>query len=129
MEVEKRHVIKFFTDEGMSAVKSISRLRDHYGEDELSRTQIYFWINEIRRGRTDLNNIAGPGGERDAGLAGVIAAKRYADAHLLARKLAQSLQIAVSAVCRYLTKVLRMKCRHLGWIPHTLRASQKVVHV
>jgi hypothetical protein len=42
MEVEQRYVIKFFTDEGMPAVENISDRRDHYGEDALSRMQIYF---------------------------------------------------------------------------------------
>jgi hypothetical protein len=84
MEVEQRYVIKFLTDEAMPAVEIISCLGDHYGEDALSRTQIYFLINEIKRGRTDLNNIASPGREPDEGLAGVIAAKLGADPHLSA---------------------------------------------
>jgi hypothetical protein len=42
MEVGQRYVIKFVTDEGMPAVEIIPRLRDHYGEDTLSRRQIYF---------------------------------------------------------------------------------------
>jgi hypothetical protein len=61
MEIEQRYVIKFFTDEGMPVVEIICRLRDHYGENTLSRTQIYFCINDIKRGRTDLSNIASPG--------------------------------------------------------------------
>jgi hypothetical protein len=32
MEVGQRYVIKFFTDEGIPAVRIISRLRDHHGE-------------------------------------------------------------------------------------------------
>jgi AraC-like DNA-binding protein len=94
-----------------------------------SRTQIYCWINEVKRGRTDLNNIASPRREPDEGLAGVIAAKLDADPHLSAGKLAQSLGIAVSTVCRYLTEVLGMKCRHLRSMPHMLTAAQKVVRV
>jgi hypothetical protein len=129
MEVEQRHVIKFFTDEGMPAVEIISRLRDHYGEDALSRTQICFWINEIKRGKTDLNNIASPGRELDEAIAGVIAAKLDADPHLSAPKLAQSLRIAASTGCRYFTEVLGMNCRHLCWVPHTLTTAQKVVRV
>jgi hypothetical protein len=85
MGIEQRYVVKFFTDEGMPAVEIISRLRDHYGEDALSRTQIYFWINEIKRGRTDINNIASPGREPNEGLAGVIAAKLDADPNLSAQ--------------------------------------------
>jgi DNA-binding transcriptional ArsR family regulator len=104
MEVEQRYVIKFFTDEGTPRIQIISRLRDHYGEDALSQTQIYCWINEIKRGRTDSNNSASPEREPDEGLAGVIAAKLDADPHLSARKLAQPLGISASAVSRYLTK-------------------------
>jgi hypothetical protein len=129
MEVEQQYVIKFFTDEGMRDVGVLSHLRDRYGKDALSRTQIYFWINEIKRGRTDLNNIAGAGREPDEGLAGVIPAKLDADPRLSARKLAQSLQIAASRVCRYLTEALGMKCRHLRWVPHMLTAAQRVVRV
>jgi hypothetical protein len=111
----------------MPAVEVISRLRDHYGEDALSRTQTYFGINEIKRGRTDLNNIASPGREPREDLAGAIFAKLNADPHLAARKLAKSLRIAASTVCRDLKEVLGMKCRHLRWVPHTLTAVQKVV--
>jgi hypothetical protein len=70
------------------------RLRDHYGDDAISRTQIYFWINEKKRRRTDLNNIASPEREPDEDLTGVIAANLDADPHLSARKLAQPLRLA-----------------------------------
>jgi hypothetical protein len=43
MEVEQRHVIKFFFDEGMPGVQIFERLRQHHGEDALSRAQVYFW--------------------------------------------------------------------------------------
>jgi hypothetical protein len=109
MDVEQGYVIKFFADEGMPAVEIISRLRDHYGEDALPRTEICFSINEIKRGRTDLNNIASPGTEPDEGLVNVIAAKLHADPHLSARKLTQSLRIATSMVCRCLSEVLGIK--------------------
>jgi hypothetical protein len=91
----------------MPGVQIVERLRQHYGEDALSRTQVYFWINEVERGRTDLSTVASPGRNPDESLAAVIAGK------LDARKLAQSLGIVVSTICRYLTEVLGMKCRHL----------------
>jgi hypothetical protein len=52
MELEHQHVIKFFADEGMQGVQILSRIRDHYGTEGLSRTQVYDWINEVKRGRT-----------------------------------------------------------------------------
>jgi hypothetical protein len=87
---------------------------------------MYFWINESRRGRTDLSTIASPGREFDEGLAAVITGKLDVDPHFSARKLAQSLEMAASTVCRDVTKVLRMKCRYLGRVPHTLIPAQKV---
>jgi transposase len=90
MELEQRCVIKFFADEGMQVVQILSRLRDHYEAQALSRTQVYDWINEVKRGRTYLNTVASPGRKPDEGLAAGIAGKLDADPHLSARKLASS---------------------------------------
>jgi hypothetical protein len=49
--------------------------------------------------------------------------------HLSARKLAQSLGIAASPVCRNMTEVLGMKWRRSRWVPHTFTAAQKVIRV
>jgi hypothetical protein len=49
---------------------------------------VYFWINEVKRGRTDLNTIANPGKESDEGLAADITGKPNADPYLSAIKLA-----------------------------------------
>jgi hypothetical protein len=113
MELEQQDVIKFFADERMQWLQILSRLRDHYGTEALSRTQVYDWINEAKRGRTDLNTVASPGMEPDEGLAPVIAGKLDADPHLSVWKLAHSLGIAASTICHYLTEELGMKCRHL----------------
>jgi hypothetical protein len=88
---------------------------------------VYFWINEVKWGRTDGNTVASPGRKPDESLAAVIAGKLDADLHFSARKLAQSLGTAVSTVCRYLTEVLGMKLRHLHWVPHTLTPAQKLI--
>jgi hypothetical protein len=53
MEVEQCYVTKFFSDEGMPGVQIMARLRQHYGEGVVARTQVYVWINEVKRGRTD----------------------------------------------------------------------------
>jgi hypothetical protein len=127
VELEQRYVVTFFSDEGMPGVQIVERFRRHYGEDAFSRTQVYFWIDEVKRGRTDLNTTAGPGREPDESLAAVIAGKLDADFYFSARKLAQSLGIAASMVCRDLTQGLGMKCRHVRWVPHTLTPAQKLM--
>jgi hypothetical protein len=119
--------IKFFFDEGVTAVQIVVRLKHHYGEGVLSRTQVYFWINGIKRGRRDLNIIASPERRPDEGFAAVIAGKLDANLHLSAKKYAQSLGIAASTVCRCLTEVLGIMYWDLCWVPHTLTHAQNVM--
>jgi hypothetical protein len=40
---------------------------------------------------------------------------------------AHSLEISPSTACRCQSEVLRMKSRHLRWVPHMLTAAQKVM--
>jgi hypothetical protein len=35
-------------DEGMKGVEIIDRLNKHYREDALRRTQVYYWIKEVK---------------------------------------------------------------------------------
>jgi hypothetical protein len=125
MEIERPYVIKFFSDEGMPGIQIVERLRQHYGEGALSRTKVYFWMKEVGRGRMDFNTIASPGRNPDENFATTITGKLHADPHFSAKQFAQSLGIAASTVCRYLTEVLAMKCRHLRWVRHTLAPAQK----
>jgi hypothetical protein len=87
MEFEERYVIKFFTNKRMPGVEIISCLRNHFREDEVSRTQVGFWIEEVRRGRTDPRRIATAGIELYGGLPVVIAGELDADSYLCARQL------------------------------------------
>jgi hypothetical protein len=125
MTLEQRYVIKFFVDEGLPGVQIVDRIQQHYHDEPLSRTQIYYWIKEIKLGRTDLSNIPPPGREPDELLADCIAEAHAADPHLSARKIAQALNISLDSVRRHLTVSLGMKCYHMRWVPHTLTDAQK----
>jgi hypothetical protein len=72
----------------MLGVQIVEHLRQQYGEDTLSQTQVYFRINEVKRGRPDLNTIASPGREPNEILAAVVPGKLDADPRFSARKLA-----------------------------------------
>jgi hypothetical protein len=124
--IEQRYVIKFFADEGCTGVETHKRLKDHYGEGAMSRSEVYRWIRDIKGVRTDLETIGSPGRTPDEGLSEVIRHRIEADPHISARKIAHSLGIATSTVCHHLRYVLGMKCYHLRWIPHTLTVGQKV---
>jgi hypothetical protein len=125
MENEQHYFVKFFCNKVIPGIEIVARLRPHYGEGALPRTEVYFWINELKLGRTDINTTTSP--ERDPGedFTAVIAGKIDANPRLSARKLAQSLGIAASTVCRYSTEVLGLKFQHLCWVPHMLTVAQK----
>jgi hypothetical protein len=125
MEIEQCYVIKFLIDEGMKPLNILMRLHKHYGIRAFSRSTLYFWIGEARRGKTDLSEIPGLGKTPDEGLAIVITRRHEQDPHLSAQKLAQSLRISPTTVCHYLSDVLGLKCLRLRWIPHTLTVDQK----
>jgi hypothetical protein len=124
--IEPPHAIKFFADEHCTGIEIHQRLKDHYGESAMSRSEVYRWIRDIKQGRMDLETISSPGQTPGEGLSEVMRHKIEADPHLSARKIAHSLGIAPSTVCHHLRYVLGMKCCHLGWIPHTLTEAQKV---
>jgi hypothetical protein len=88
MEIEQRSVIKFFINEGMKPLDILICLHKNYSPGVFSRSTLYFWIGEARRGRTDLSEIAGHGRTPDEGLATVIARRYEQDPHLSARRLA-----------------------------------------
>jgi hypothetical protein len=78
----------------MPAVQVVARVKQHYGEGAVSRTQVFLGINEVKRGRTDYITIASPGREHDEDLVVAIVGKFDADPDFSARKLGQSLEIA-----------------------------------
>jgi hypothetical protein len=47
MEIKKCYVIRFLTSGRTPDVEIISFLRNHDGEDRVSRTQGCFWISEV----------------------------------------------------------------------------------
>jgi hypothetical protein len=59
MEVEQRYVIKFFADGRMQEADIVKCLNEHYGHDVLGRSRVYYWLTEVKRGKTDLLNITG----------------------------------------------------------------------
>jgi hypothetical protein len=68
MEAEQRSVIKFFVEEGMKGVEIVDRLNEHYGGDALQRTQMHYWIREVKSETKDLSNVQPPGRATDEGL-------------------------------------------------------------
>jgi hypothetical protein len=109
----------------MKSLDILMRLHKHYGPRVFSRSTLYFWISEARRGRKDLSEIPGPGRTPDEGIATLIARRHEQEPHLSARKLVQSLRISPTTVCHYLSDVLGLKWLRLRPIPSMLTVDQK----
>jgi hypothetical protein len=45
--VGQRHAINFVSDEGRPALHVIQRLREYYGKEALSQTQLSYWIRQL----------------------------------------------------------------------------------
>lgn len=61
MEIEAKHVIHFLYFKCISGKDIEAELNGVYGGLAMSKTHVYIWIGEFRRGRNDLNDLARPG--------------------------------------------------------------------
>jgi hypothetical protein len=82
MEIEQRSVIKFFIDEGMKPPGILRHFHKYYDPRALCRSTLYFWIGEVRQGRTDFSEIPGLGKTADEDPVTVIARPYAQDPHL-----------------------------------------------
>jgi AraC-like DNA-binding protein len=95
--------------EGMKGVRIIDRLNEHYGGDALQRTQVYYWIGEVKLGTRDLSNVSRPRRAPDEGLDDCIAKALEKDPHLSTKKIARALNISSTTVQNHLTNSLGMR--------------------
>jgi hypothetical protein len=112
-------------EEGTKGVEIIDRLNKHYGRDSLQRTQVYYWIKEVKFGSMDLSNIPPPAKAQDDGLDDCIGKAFKKDPHLSTRRTAKALNISSRTVRNHLAKSLGMKWYDLRWVPYELTAIQK----
>lgn len=125
MEIEQRYVISFLVKKGLKTKDIILELQETYHEEAFSKTTVYYWINEIKLGRTDFNNIPSPGRPVDSYIDEFILKELDANPHISAHSLAKKLKISKTMVLDHLHKSLGMKNVHLKWVPHFLNMQQK----
>lgn len=125
-KMEQRYEIAFLTRRGMNGKHIHAILKETYGDDSYKQTQVYYWMAEVKAGRTDLSDLPRSGRPSDDGLTRVILNVLEIDPHASARKIARSLFISPSTVVRHLEDNLGYKCVHLRWVPHILTNAQKL---
>lgn len=53
--MEQRCFIKFMLIQKRTPYEIISELQHIYGDEALHKTQVYYWIGELKRGRMDMH--------------------------------------------------------------------------
>lgn len=109
MDIEQRFVIKFLLRKNFKNEEIITELQTVYGDDAYSQSSIYFWISEIRRGRTDLLNQQGSGRPIDDQTDLLILKELEIDPFVSTRMIAKRIRVAVSTVTNHLHNSLKMK--------------------
>ncbi|KYN34460.1 hypothetical protein ALC56_10947 [Trachymyrmex septentrionalis] len=55
--VAQRVIIKFLTKEGVKPCEILTRLKVQYGDDTLSKTQVFDWAKKFKSGRESVENL------------------------------------------------------------------------
>jgi hypothetical protein len=110
--LKQRYIIKILVKGQVPAPEIIAKLQQHYGDNALKRTQVYFWIGEVRRGRENLSDVKRLGRSADETLSDLVAGMYGEDPGFSARKIARSLRIATNTVIFHLRNSLGLKCYH-----------------
>jgi histone-lysine N-methyltransferase SETMAR len=66
LKIQQRSVVRFLTLEGQTPKDIHPRLQNVYGQEALSRTQVYFWAAETKRGRIAVQDEERSGRPSDA---------------------------------------------------------------
>ncbi|KAG5328416.1 GVQW3 protein, partial [Acromyrmex charruanus] len=56
--VAQRVIIKFLTKEGVKPCEILTRLKVQYGDDTLSKTQVFDWAKKFKSGRESVENVS-----------------------------------------------------------------------
>jgi len=55
--VAQRTIVKFLTSENVKPAEMLLRLRSRFGDETLSRTQVYDCNTSFKEGRTEVKNV------------------------------------------------------------------------
>jgi histone-lysine N-methyltransferase SETMAR len=113
---------------GLNQTQCLERLRAAFGDDAPSRTTVFDWFAEFRRGRESLDDEARPGrpvsATSDADAAAVQKLVEE-DSRVTVHQIAASLGISSGSVTTILHERLHLSKVSARWVPHHLTEEQK----
>jgi hypothetical protein len=91
----------------------------------MKKTQVFFWVGKVGRGREDPSYEDGPRRPATVGLDEILAYRLERDPHPTTRRLTAFLGILPQTVVGHLQEGLEMKCFRLRCVLDTLIDRQK----
>ena len=119
---EQRAVVRFLWSEGSSGTKIHQRLLAQYGDNALSKTTVYEWIEKFKTGRTSVKHAEG------AGRPSTSTSKQQmilANRHITIDEVAQSLQISFGSAQEIIHEILGYNKVSARWMPRQFTEEHK----
>ncbi|XP_025408966.1 protein GVQW3-like [Sipha flava] len=130
--IEQRYAIKFCVKLGDSVMKTYGKLVKVFGDEALSRAQVFRWHKNLKNGRESVGDEPRSGrpveSRTDNNVQRVRTLVRQ-DRHLTVRILADELNLKRETVIKILTDDLSMKKLCAKMVPKNLSAEQKHVRM
>lgn len=129
---EQRAVIKFCFKIGNTASETYDKIKQVYGESCLSRTRVFDWFKQFKKGRTSVDDEERAGRPRTSNThenAERIRAILAKDRRVNVRMLADEVGISKGTVHLILRDVLNRRKVCAKLVPHSLTAEQKEARV
>lgn len=117
---------------GLSQQECLNRLQLAFGDEAPSKTSVYDWYNEFKRGRRSLKDEPHTGRPKSAIIQENIDAVRELikeDRHVTYREIAAILGIGMTSIHSILHEHLEVRKLCARWIPHLLKDDQKKARV
>jgi hypothetical protein len=123
MEIEQRYVVSHLHRKGMKPPMIIADLATVYHEDTFDEYRVKYWLHEIKRHRSDLNDRPSSGRlpleDTDARILQVLEAEPWSSVQTIA----EFLKIHALTVHLHLITSLNVKSQHFIWVPHFLDSN------
>jgi hypothetical protein len=119
-EYDQRVIIRFLSNEGISAHEITTRLQPQFGEHSSKLRTVQFWVGEVRFARQDLHdeirNGRPPLDDIDAKILAILNKSPFESMHSISERLG----VTPVTVLNHLHLSIGLKSFHLRWVPHLL---------
>lgn len=125
--LEQRYVLSYLFKRQKTPTQCLAKLEKVYGRDTMSRTQVFQWFSQFKRGRKSVSSVRQTGRPAEVSndvTVNTISALLAEDCSLNQRQIAALMGISQSTVQRIIRNDLQMTRVCSRWVPHFLTREQ-----